>query len=48
MEHVWEAFATLYRFDELIRWGGYAVLIAIVFAETGLLAGFFLPKDFAK
>ena len=45
MEHVWEAFATLYRFDELIRWGGYAVLIAIVFAETGLLAGFFLPGD---
>lgn len=36
---------TLYRFDELIRWGGYAVLVAIVFAETGLLAGFFLPGD---
>ena len=35
----------LYRFDELIRWGGYAVLVAIVFAETGLLAGFFLPGD---
>lgn len=45
MERVWEALATLYRFDELIRWGGYAVLIAIVFAETGLLAGFFLPGD---
>ena len=45
MEQVWEALATLYRFDELIRWGGYAVLIAIVFAETGLLAGFFLPGD---
>ena len=35
----------LYHLDELIRWGGYAVLIAIVFAETGLLAGFFLPGD---
>ena len=35
----------LYHFDELIRWGGYAVLVAIVFAETGLLAGFFLPGD---
>ena len=35
----------LYQFDELIRWGGYAVLVAIVFAETGLLAGFFLPGD---
>ncbi len=31
--------------DDLIRWGGYFVLIAIVFAETGLLAGFFLPGD---
>jgi membrane-associated protein len=29
----------------LIRWGGYAVLAAIVFAETGLLIGFFLPGD---
>ena len=31
--------------EELIRWGGYAILAAIVFAETGLLAGFFLPGD---
>lgn len=30
---------------EVIRWGGYTVLVAIVFAETGLLAGFFLPGD---
>jgi len=30
---------------ELIRWGGYTMLAAIVFAETGLLAGFFLPGD---
>ena len=35
----------LYQFDELIRWGGSTVLVAIVFAETGLLAGFFLPGD---
>ncbi len=40
------AFLTqLYQFDDLIRWGGYTVLVAIVFAETGLLAGFFLPGD---
>lgn len=30
---------------ELIGWGGLLVLIAIVFAETGLLVGFFLPGD---
>ena len=29
----------------LIAWGGLSVLVAIVFAETGLLAGFFLPGD---
>jgi membrane-associated protein len=28
-----------------IRTGGYALLAAIVFAETGLLVGFFLPGD---
>ncbi|OYW08367.1 MAG: hypothetical protein B7X34_08770, partial [Acidobacteriia bacterium 12-62-4] len=26
-------------------WQGYALLFAIVFSETGLLAGFFLPGD---
>jgi membrane-associated protein len=31
--------------DALVRWGGYAVLVAIVFTETGLLVGFFLPGD---
>src|SRR6266550_5574805 len=34
-----------YSLDALIRWGGYGVLVAIVFAETGLLVGFFLPGD---
>jgi membrane-associated protein len=34
-----------YALDDLIRWGGYAVLAAIVFTETGLLVGFFLPGD---
>ena len=34
-----------YALDDLVRWGGYAVLVAIVFVETGLLVGFFLPGD---
>ncbi|MBX6332135.1 MAG: VTT domain-containing protein, partial [Gemmatimonadaceae bacterium] len=29
----------------LVQWGGYVVLTAIIFAETGLLIGFFLPGD---
>jgi membrane-associated protein len=31
--------------DALVRWGGYVLLTAIVFTETGLLIGFFLPGD---
>lgn len=31
--------------EGLIRWGGYVVLTVIIFAETGLLVGFFLPGD---
>ena len=34
-----------YSLDSLVQWGGYGVLFAIVFAETGLLVGFFLPGD---
>jgi membrane-associated protein len=30
---------------ELVRWGGYVALVGIVFTETGLLVGFFLPGD---
>ncbi|HBQ38416.1 MAG TPA: hypothetical protein DD714_05395 [Candidatus Omnitrophica bacterium] len=45
METLVTFFQHLYQFDELIRGGGYVVLVAIVFAETGLLAGFFLPGD---
>jgi membrane-associated protein len=34
-----------YALDDLIRWGGYSILVAIVFTETGLLIGAFLPGD---
>src|SRR5438552_1984988 len=35
----------LHDLSSLIRWGGYLVLFFIVYAETGLLVGFFLPGD---
>ena len=35
----------LYDFKSLIEWGGYTIVFVIVFAETGLLLGFFLPGD---
>ena len=34
-----------YSLDDLVKWGGYVTLTAIVFVETGLLIGFFLPGD---
>src|SRR5690606_35373782 len=33
------------KINQLITWGGYFILFAIIFAETGLLVGFFLPGD---
>lgn len=33
------------RFDDLVRSGGLVVLVTIVYTETGLLVGFFLPGD---
>ena len=34
-----------YTLETLIQWGGYFLVVAIVFTETGLLVGFFLPGD---
>ncbi|HZO18201.1 MAG TPA: VTT domain-containing protein [Gemmatimonadaceae bacterium] len=31
--------------EAIVRWGGYVGLTTIVFVETGLLVGFFLPGD---
>ncbi len=45
MEFFHEFFSKLSDLPALIRWGGYLALTVIVFAETGLLAGFFLPGD---
>jgi len=53
MSSILEAVRTVTNPEELLRllapffnsWIGYAVLFAIVFAETGLLVGFFLPGD---
>jgi len=40
-----EFFSKLHELNDLLTWGGYPVLMAIIFAETGLLIGFFLPGD---
>ena len=45
MEFLSAVVGGVYSLDDLIRWGGYVILFAIVFTETGLLIGFFLPGD---
>ncbi|MDI1428308.1 MULTISPECIES: VTT domain-containing protein [Polyangium] len=45
MDLLREFFSKLRHLEDLLTWGGYPVLMAIIFAETGLLVGFFLPGD---
>ena len=43
--HFIHLITTVEGISEIIRYGGLLLLIFIVFAETGLLVGFFLPGD---
>src|SRR5918994_1078444 len=45
MEFVWNLFHQIYDVEFLVRAGGLLALTVIVFVETGLLIGFFLPGD---
>ncbi len=45
MDFLWELFHRIYDVETIVRVGGLAALTAIVFVETGLLVGFFLPGD---
>src|SRR2546428_2534738 len=45
MNQLLEFFHRLQDVKALIAWGGYVGLTTIIFAETGLLIGFFLPGD---
>ncbi len=45
MDLIQEFFRLVYNVPELIRLVGLAGLIFIIFAETGLMVGFFLPGD---
>jgi membrane-associated protein len=40
-----DLFHKIYDVQGLIRVGGLALLVAVIFSETGLLVGFFLPGD---
>ncbi len=45
LEGLKELFRTLYDVEGLIRWGGTLLVCTIVFVETGMFVGFFLPGD---
>ena len=45
LEQIFVLINFLYSIPDLIGWGGYLILFLIVFAETGLFVGFFLPGD---
>ena len=45
MHQLIDLFHRIYDVQGIVRWGGLIALVAIVFSETGLLVGFFLPGD---
>jgi membrane-associated protein len=45
LEFILDLFRKLYNVPEIIRVGGLIGMIIIVYAETGLMIGFFLPGD---
>ena len=45
MHQLLDLFHKIYDVQGLVRVGGLAALAAVIFAETGLLVGFFLPGD---
>ena len=38
-------FIDLWNPEAIIQWGGLALLLAVIFIETGVFFGFFLPGD---
>ncbi len=45
MQEYWDLFIEWFKPETIIKYGGFALLLFVVFAETGLLIGFFLPGD---
>jgi membrane-associated protein len=45
MENIFDFFKELVNPESIIRYGGVSLLLFVVFAETGLFVGFFLPGD---
>src|ERR1700740_1902665 len=46
MEQFWEHLQNLTDAQSIISKGGFYLLLVVIFAETGLFFGFFLPGDY--
>lgn len=46
MHELWDSIHQLIDAERLLKEGGFYVLLFVVFAETGLFFGFFLPGDY--
>lgn len=46
MYEIWEHLTKFVNAEEIIRHGGFYLIVFVVFAETGLFFGFFLPGDY--
>src|SRR5712671_5857676 len=46
MESFWEHLHNLTNANDIISTGGFYLLLIVIFAETGLFFGFFLPGDY--
>ncbi len=46
MQEFWNNFSHWLDAEQILREGGFYVLLFVIFAETGLFFGFFLPGDY--
>jgi membrane-associated protein len=45
-ENLADFFHTLLSSEKIIQYGGFTLIVIVIFAETGLFIGFFLPGDY--
>jgi membrane-associated protein len=45
IESIGQIVSQLYNVEHIIQWGGAVLVCSIIFVETGLFVGFFLPGD---
>ncbi len=46
MNEIWQTITNLVDAEQIIHQGGFYLILFVIFAETGLFFGFFLPGDY--